>query len=132
MVQELTRSLRQRPTKAHVLWELAGCISSAVGAERYRLYLAERGDPEIFVLLYYIMGPPSYMRSIVIWRIPLCIFEMPALYSRLFPRFKISNDRRIVQNVRRKAPPNHVTMCVVTFRLLVLYLFRQTHLTTVK
>ncbi|GFG29788.1 hypothetical protein Cfor_03292 [Coptotermes formosanus] len=47
MLQELTRSLQQRPTKAHVLWELAGCICSAVGAERYRLYLAERGDPEL-------------------------------------------------------------------------------------
>ena len=50
MLQELTKSLQQRPTKAHVLWELAGCISSAVGAERYRLYLAERGDPEILNL----------------------------------------------------------------------------------
>jgi hypothetical protein len=50
MLQELTRSLQQRPTKAHVLWELAGCISSAVGAERYRLYLAERGDPEMLSL----------------------------------------------------------------------------------
>jgi len=50
MLQELTRSLQQRPTKAHVLWELAGCICSAVGAERYRLYLAERGDPEILNL----------------------------------------------------------------------------------
>lgn len=50
MLQELTRSLQQRPTKAHVLWELAGCISSAVGAELYRLYLAERGDPEILNL----------------------------------------------------------------------------------
>jgi cAMP and cAMP-inhibited cGMP 3',5'-cyclic phosphodiesterase 10 len=46
MLQELTRSLLQRPAKAHVLWELAGCICSAVGAEGYRLYLTERGDPE--------------------------------------------------------------------------------------
>jgi hypothetical protein len=46
MLQELTRSLQQKPTQAHVLWELAGCICSAVGAEGYRLYLAEKGDPE--------------------------------------------------------------------------------------
>ncbi|PSN39763.1 hypothetical protein C0J52_18546 [Blattella germanica] len=46
MLQELTKSLQQKPTKAHVLWELAGCICSAIGAEGYRLYLAERGDPE--------------------------------------------------------------------------------------
>ncbi|XP_069675140.1 probable 3',5'-cyclic phosphodiesterase pde-5 isoform X3 [Periplaneta americana] len=50
MLQELTRSLQQKPTKAHVLWELAGCICSAVGAEGYRLYLAERGDPEMLGL----------------------------------------------------------------------------------
>lgn len=67
MLQELTRSLQQRPTKAHVLWELAGCICSAVGAERYRLYLADRGDPEMlslylghdgrYVTALYVYGP---------------------------------------------------------------------------
>jgi hypothetical protein len=50
MLQELTKSLQQKPTKAHVLWELAGCICSAVGAEGYRLYLSEKGDPEILGL----------------------------------------------------------------------------------
>jgi cAMP and cAMP-inhibited cGMP 3',5'-cyclic phosphodiesterase 10 len=50
MLQELTRSLQQKPTKARVLWELAGCICSAVGAEGYRLYLAEKGDPEMLSL----------------------------------------------------------------------------------
>ncbi|XP_021942634.1 probable 3',5'-cyclic phosphodiesterase pde-5 isoform X3 [Zootermopsis nevadensis] len=50
MLQELTRSLQQRPNKAHVLWELAGCICSAVGAEGYQLYLAENGDPEMLGL----------------------------------------------------------------------------------
>ncbi|XP_067002756.2 probable 3',5'-cyclic phosphodiesterase pde-5 isoform X2 [Anabrus simplex] len=47
MLQELTRSLQQSPTKAHVLWELAGCICSAVAADGYRLYLADRGNPEL-------------------------------------------------------------------------------------
>ncbi|XP_049828954.1 probable 3',5'-cyclic phosphodiesterase pde-5 isoform X1 [Schistocerca gregaria] len=50
MLQELTRSLQQRPTKGHVLWELAGCICSAVGADGYRLYLADRGDPDLLGL----------------------------------------------------------------------------------
>ncbi|XP_063242664.1 probable 3',5'-cyclic phosphodiesterase pde-5 isoform X2 [Bacillus rossius redtenbacheri] len=46
MLQELTRSLQRNPSQGNVLWELAGCISSAVGAEGHRLYLAEEGDPE--------------------------------------------------------------------------------------
>lgn len=50
MLLDLTHSLQQRPTRAHVLWELANCISSAVGADGFRLYLAETGDPEILTL----------------------------------------------------------------------------------
>ncbi|XP_069948734.1 probable 3',5'-cyclic phosphodiesterase pde-5 isoform X3 [Cherax quadricarinatus] len=41
MLQELTTSLHVRPNKAHVLWELAHCISSAVNADGYNLYLAD-------------------------------------------------------------------------------------------
>ncbi|XP_069161580.1 probable 3',5'-cyclic phosphodiesterase pde-5 isoform X4 [Procambarus clarkii] len=41
MLQELTTSLHVRPNKAHVLWELAHCISSAVSADGYNLYLAD-------------------------------------------------------------------------------------------
>lgn len=36
MLQDLTHSLQLRPTKDHVLWELANCISSAVGADGFR------------------------------------------------------------------------------------------------
>lgn len=50
MLLDLTHSLQLRPTRAHVLWELANCISSAVGADDFRLYLAETGDPEILTL----------------------------------------------------------------------------------
>lgn len=50
MLLDLTHSLQVRPTRAHVLWELANCISSAVGADGFRLYLAETGDPEILTL----------------------------------------------------------------------------------
>lgn len=50
MLLDLTHSLQLRPTRAHVLWELANCISSAVGADDFRLYLAETGDPELLSL----------------------------------------------------------------------------------
>lgn len=70
MLLDLTHSLQIRPTRAHVLWELANCISSgklrvsnyqvylkfknllftAVGADGFRLYLAETGDPDILSL----------------------------------------------------------------------------------
>ncbi|KRT84221.1 hypothetical protein AMK59_992, partial [Oryctes borbonicus] len=51
MLQDLTHSLQLKPTKDHVLWELATCISSAVGADgfrdetTYRVYVfnSERG-----------------------------------------------------------------------------------------
>ncbi|XP_052125641.1 cAMP and cAMP-inhibited cGMP 3',5'-cyclic phosphodiesterase 10A-like, partial [Frankliniella occidentalis] len=46
MLQELTQSLQRGPSRAHVLCELAGCISSAVGADGFRLFLAEQGDPD--------------------------------------------------------------------------------------
>lgn len=46
MLQELTQSLQRGPSRAHVLFELAGCISSAVGADGFRLYLADQGEPD--------------------------------------------------------------------------------------
>ncbi|XP_055379719.1 probable 3',5'-cyclic phosphodiesterase pde-5 isoform X2 [Condylostylus longicornis] len=46
MLQDLTHSLQLRPTKAHVLWELANCISSAINADGFNLYITENGDPE--------------------------------------------------------------------------------------
>lgn len=50
MLLDLTHSLQLRPTKAHVLWELSNCISSAVGADSFRLYLAEGGNPDALTL----------------------------------------------------------------------------------
>ncbi|XP_018572248.1 probable 3',5'-cyclic phosphodiesterase pde-5 isoform X2 [Anoplophora glabripennis] len=46
MLQDLTQSLQLKPTKDHVLWELANCICSAVSADGFRLYLADRNEPE--------------------------------------------------------------------------------------
>lgn len=52
MLLDLTQSLQLRPTKAHVLWELSNCISSAVGADSFRLYLAESGNPDSLTLYF--------------------------------------------------------------------------------
>ncbi|XP_055540306.1 probable 3',5'-cyclic phosphodiesterase pde-5 isoform X2 [Wyeomyia smithii] len=41
MLQDLINSLQLRPTKMHVLWELASCICSAVNADGFRLYLTD-------------------------------------------------------------------------------------------
>lgn len=50
MLLDLTHSLQLRPTKAHVLWELSNCISSAVGADSFRLYLSEGGSADALTL----------------------------------------------------------------------------------
>lgn len=50
MLRDLTQSLQVRPNRVHVLSELGHCISSAVGADGFRLYLAESGDPESLTL----------------------------------------------------------------------------------
>lgn len=50
MLLDLTHSLQLRPTRVHVLWELANCISSAVGADDFRLYLAETGETDPMTL----------------------------------------------------------------------------------
>lgn len=41
MLQDLTQSLQLRPTKTHVLFELSSCISSAVGADAFRLFIID-------------------------------------------------------------------------------------------
>lgn len=43
MLEQLTQQLQNKPTKAHVLFELASCISNAVNADGFRLFLVE--DP---------------------------------------------------------------------------------------
>lgn len=46
MLQDLIHSLQLRPTKMHVLWELASCICSAVNADGFRLYLTDASDAD--------------------------------------------------------------------------------------
>ncbi|XP_031631374.1 probable 3',5'-cyclic phosphodiesterase pde-5 isoform X2 [Contarinia nasturtii] len=50
MLLDLTTSLQLHPTKAHVLWELSNCIASSVGADSFRLYLAENGNHDSLYL----------------------------------------------------------------------------------
>nr|CAD7401018.1 unnamed protein product [Timema cristinae] len=46
MLKDMALALQQNPTQACVVWELAGCVSSAVGAEEYKLYLVNNRDLE--------------------------------------------------------------------------------------
>lgn len=52
MLQDLTHSLQLRPTKSHVLWELSSCICSAVGADGFRLFIVDAGNPPENLTLY--------------------------------------------------------------------------------
>ncbi|KAJ8973391.1 hypothetical protein NQ317_014779 [Molorchus minor] len=45
MLQDLTQSLQLKPTRDHVLWELAQCISSAVSADGFREKAEFTGTP---------------------------------------------------------------------------------------
>lgn len=51
MLQELTQSLRLHSKGKHVLWELIACISTAVGADGFRLYLSD-ANPQLALSLY--------------------------------------------------------------------------------
>lgn len=46
MLEDLTLSLQNKPTKDHVLWELASCISNAVGADGFHLYIPDSAHPD--------------------------------------------------------------------------------------
>nr|XP_023028430.1 cAMP and cAMP-inhibited cGMP 3',5'-cyclic phosphodiesterase 10A-like [Leptinotarsa decemlineata] len=50
MLQSLTRKLQIKPSKDYVLWELANCISSAVNADGFRLFIVDKGDPNVLLL----------------------------------------------------------------------------------
>lgn len=50
MLEQLTQQLQMKPTKAHVLFELSSCISNAVGADGFRMYLVEENS-DVLVLM---------------------------------------------------------------------------------
>lgn len=51
MLEQLTHQLQMKPTKAHVLFELSSCISSAVNADGFRLYLVEDAGNNLTFLM---------------------------------------------------------------------------------
>ena len=71
MLEELTRSLPDKPGMANVLNELAGCIASAVNADIQRLYLVEKRDGHVHaydpeqqqVLSTYPIGPGTVLAA---------------------------------------------------------------------
>ncbi|XP_071053628.1 probable 3',5'-cyclic phosphodiesterase pde-5 isoform X2 [Onthophagus taurus] len=54
MLQDLTHSLQLNPQKDHVLWELANCISSAVGVDGFRLHIPDKNNGDQLCLY---LGP---------------------------------------------------------------------------
>lgn len=59
MLQELTQSLRLHSKGKHVLWELIACISTAVGADGFRLYLSDtKAQPTLSLYLGDSHGKP--------------------------------------------------------------------------
>lgn len=51
MLEQLTQQLQMKPTKAHVLFELSSCISNAVNADGFRLYLVEDAENNLTFLM---------------------------------------------------------------------------------
>lgn len=52
MLEELSQSIRLHSKGKHVLWELIACISTAVGADGFRLYLNENQSEDLVLSLY--------------------------------------------------------------------------------
>lgn len=51
MLEQLTQQLQMKPTKAHVLFELSSCISNAVGADGFRLYLVDESVETLSMMM---------------------------------------------------------------------------------
>lgn len=51
MLEQLTQQLQMKPTKAHVLFELSSCISNAVGADGFRLYLTDESTEALTLMM---------------------------------------------------------------------------------
>ncbi|XP_063700133.1 probable 3',5'-cyclic phosphodiesterase pde-5 isoform X2 [Culicoides brevitarsis] len=52
MLEELSQSIRLHSKGKHVLWELIACISTAVGADGFRLYLNDNSPDDLQLSLY--------------------------------------------------------------------------------
>lgn len=51
MLEQLTQQLQMKPTKAHVLFELSSCISNAVGADGFRMYLFDEASNALSLMM---------------------------------------------------------------------------------
>lgn len=51
MIQDLSLTLQHQPTKYDVLVELGNCISSAINADGFTLFLADEGDDSLYVYM---------------------------------------------------------------------------------
>lgn len=51
MLEQLTQQLQMKPTKSHVLFELSSCISNAVNADGFRLYLIEDAGNNLTIFM---------------------------------------------------------------------------------
>lgn len=106
MLLELTNSLQKRPTKAHVLWELANCISSATNATGFHLYLVD-GDPEVLSLYteHTDNSPPTIQRI-------KAGFSIPKYVARTREPVRVSKgdiDSRFPEGIARSV--RKMTLC---------------------
>lgn len=51
MIQDLSLTLQHQPTKYDVLVELGNCISSAINADGFTLFLADDGDDNLYIYM---------------------------------------------------------------------------------
>ncbi|KAL5280497.1 hypothetical protein ACFFRR_004462 [Megaselia abdita] len=51
MIQDLSLTLQHQPTKYDVLVELGNCISSAINADGFTLFLADEGDDSLYIYM---------------------------------------------------------------------------------
>lgn len=51
MIQDLSQTLQHQPTKYDVLVELGNCISSAINADGFTLFLADEGDDSLYTYM---------------------------------------------------------------------------------
>ncbi|XP_055635980.1 probable 3',5'-cyclic phosphodiesterase pde-5 isoform X2 [Toxorhynchites rutilus septentrionalis] len=109
MLQDLIHSLQLRPTKMHVLWELASCICSAVNADGFRLYLTDSTDTTSLHLclsnsLVDENGDPKHLKIKSDAGIPNYVAKTrePIRYT------KGDNDQRFAQNVLDASEMAHV------------------------
>ncbi|XP_037926477.1 probable 3',5'-cyclic phosphodiesterase pde-5 isoform X2 [Hermetia illucens] len=105
MLLELTNSLQKRPTKAHVLWELANCISSATNATGFHLYLVD-GDPEVLSLYteHTDNSPPTIQRI-------KAGFSIPKYVARTREPVRVSKgdiDSRFPEGIARSKEVEHI------------------------